>query len=96
MNYDGVLGTKALFLSQNIHFMALNSSAHDPEQVLNNRDQEVFLYVLLVDGSLTTLITIKHILLVQCRLDYADKAHLLSQYVKRMQRLQSSGPSLKI
>ena len=39
VNYDGVLGTKALFLSQSMHFMTLNSSAHDPEQTLYNRDQ---------------------------------------------------------
>ena len=39
MKYDAVLWTKCLFLYQSIHFMAFNSSAHDPEQVLNNIDQ---------------------------------------------------------
>ena len=32
VNYDGVLGMRAHFLSQSIHYMALNSSTHDPEK----------------------------------------------------------------
>ena len=38
--------------------MAPHGSAHDPEKVLNNSDPEMFLYLLLVGGSLVTLKTI--------------------------------------